>query len=153
MDCSRPLQILDGVLYGQDELVADFVASRIPGMQRGFGPCVALGHIRGRKLVGGVVFHNYAPQHGDIEMSLAFDRPPTPSRATLRRLFDFPFRQLGLHRISIRVAADNTPINRLAQGYGFQLEGRRREARLGADELIYGMLQSECRFLGRENHG
>lgn len=152
IDPSKPISIHDGVMYGQDELVASFVAKRAARSERGFGPCVALGHIRHNKLIGGVVFHNYRPEDGDIEMSLAFDRPPTPSRATLRRVFGFPFQQLGLNRITIRIAADNRPVIRLTKGYGFKPEGRLREARAGTDELIYGMLKSECRWLG-DHHG
>lgn len=140
---------MDGVLYGADELVAGFVAERIERARgRGFGPCVALGHMRQNALVGGVVFHNFQPLDGDIEMSLAFDQPPRPSRATLRRLFAFPFAQLGLARITIRISAGHEPVRKLALGYGFEPEGVRKAAYLGThDELILGMMRERCRWL------
>jgi hypothetical protein len=57
-----------------------------------------------------------------------------------------------MRRVGASIAADNTKSIRFCKHLGFVREGRIREgAKAGLDLLIFGMLRSECRFLGNLN--
>ncbi|WP_055047180.1 GNAT family N-acetyltransferase [Devosia sp. A16] len=66
-----------------------------------------------------------------------------------RRVLAYGFDTLGLHRVSVRVLADNGRAIRCYEKCGFQLEGRERETVFldGAwrDDLIMGVLAHEFR--------
>jgi len=53
-----------------DELVSSFVAAMIPHCRRGFGRCTTIGVVdESRQLVAGLVYSNYDPDAGTIEIS------------------------------------------------------------------------------------
>ena len=68
-------------------------------------------------------------------------------RAAIRLLFQHAFNELQLHRLSLRVLADNRRAIACYKACGFVEEGREREsARVGtvwADDLIMGCLAHE----------
>lgn len=140
--------VIDGVLYGFDREVAAWVAERVPVMTgRSVGQATAaLGVIRGGKIVAGLTFQNYR-EGVDIEVSLAADSPRWAHPATLRRLFRYPFVQLGLPRLTCITARKNKRARKLIEGMGWKLEGKCRRAYDGVqDAMIYGMLADDCRF-------
>lgn len=145
---TRPV-LVGSVLYGADAHVVDFVKRRIPHMRdRDFGPASALGVVdQDGIILGGVVFHAYRPQDGDIEMSAAFDHPRWAMPQTLRHLFRYPFVQLNCIRMTTITPRGNKRARRFDEGLGFKLEGVLRKAVSGQDAMIYGMLRSECRWL------
>jgi len=77
------------IVYGQH--VADFVAMQIPGCARGFGACKAIGFVDDGKLVAGVVYHNWNPESGVIEMSAASLNRAWLTKERLAAIFDYPF--------------------------------------------------------------
>lgn len=141
------MQLFGSVLYGADELVSEFVRARIPHAQEfGFGPCKALGVVRGDKLLGGVVFHNFRGH--DLEMSGAFDRADWIRPSTLRHLFSFPFGQLGCARMTTITGRKNKRARKLDEFMGFRVEGVIRKGLDGKEDcIVYGMLREECRWL------
>ena len=57
-------------VYGYENIVAKFVADLIPSVgARGFGNCKTIGIIDGGMLVAGLVYHNWDPDAGVIEIS------------------------------------------------------------------------------------
>jgi RimJ/RimL family protein N-acetyltransferase len=78
-----------------------------------------------------------------------------PGRRWLNReflfwAFSYPFDQLGCTRITGWVEEDNTDSRRFLENIGFVIEARLKGAGVhGQDVLLYRMLRSECRFLGR----
>lgn len=81
-------------VYGQDEIVADFVAQMIPHVrERGFGRCRAIGVLDGNgALIAGLVYHNWNPSAGIIEMSgAALPQRKWLTLETLYRMYAFPF--------------------------------------------------------------
>lgn len=65
----------------------------------------------------------------------------------VKALFIYPFEQLKVDRITCRIRSGNTKAIRLAEELGFTLEGRLRQMLQGKDQLIFGMLKHECRYL------
>lgn len=78
-------------IYGCDADVAAWVAARIPLCARGFGDCKAIGVGHGGKLVAGVVYHNWSPEWGLIEMSAAADDRRWMTRRVVNDLLAYPF--------------------------------------------------------------
>jgi RimJ/RimL family protein N-acetyltransferase len=123
-------------VYGHDEAVARFVAALIPEVRnRGFGNCKALGIIEDGRLIAGLVYHNWDPDSGTIEMSgAALPGHQWLSRETIRRMYVYPFRDCGCQLVIMRVAADNERLLRqlAALNYSFiripRLLGRNRDA-------------------------
>jgi hypothetical protein len=141
-------QIVGSVLYGADMAVAEWATTRLGPVLSGRKPDVqvALGVVRGNEIAAAFLFFNYRPEI-DIEVSVASDNADWCRPATLRRLFDYPFRQLNLPRMTSIVARDNKRCRKLCEGVGWKLEGVARKAYDGRkDAMIYGMLREEARF-------
>lgn len=140
----------DAVLYGADDLVLAFMRDRLPFVKN-WGPCVALGVVRGPSLIGGVVFSNHHPEAKDLEMSMAFDTAAWWRPRTMARILAYPFVQLGCERLTLRIGKSNKAARTAALKTGFKLEGVRRRAHDGRqDQIIYGLLKGECRFVKKE---
>jgi RimJ/RimL family protein N-acetyltransferase len=126
--------VLDYV-YGHDEIVAKFVASLIPHCQRGFGPNIkAMGVIDDGKLIAGIVWHNYDPESGIIEISgAALPGKYWLTRRTLARMYEYPFLRCGCQMVVQRTPADNEHLLYILSRYGYafvtveRLFGRRRD--------------------------
>ena len=142
--------IVDGVLYGMDAQVAAWVQSRLKGCT-GFGLSSALGIVRDGAIVGGVVFSNWHPGARDIEVSGAVGPGFRVGPAGVRRIMRYAFVQLGCGRVSIRTGKRNKAARAFAERIGFRIEGVRRAAHDGRqDQILYGLLASECRFLRKD---
>lgn len=84
----------------------------------------------------------------DCNISVLIDDRRVVSRATLREAFWYPFGVANLRRVTARVNATNLASLSLIERLGFQREGVRRAVYdNGADEIIYGMLRENCRWL------
>ena len=97
----RRKNMLDYV-YGHDALVSKFVAELIPECrERGFGKCKAIGVIdEDGKLIGGLVYRNWCPEVGTIEISgAALPGTNWLSRRTIQRMYDYPFYQCGCQMV------------------------------------------------------
>lgn len=148
--------VVGSVLYGADREVAEFVWKRIPHFRDKpfpFEGAAALGVVRdlgeGPQLIGGVVFNNYEGHL--IEMSGAFDHPDWARPSTLRRLFEYPFVQLGVKVMITRTARNNKRARRIDEGVGFKLSGIVPKAIDGRQDCcIYYMEPKDCRFLRKE---
>lgn len=94
---------------------ADFVAKQL-GFDRGFGPCSAIGF--GEPLVAGVVYHNWNPEAGVIELSAASSTRKWLTKDRLRQVFEYPFEQLGCQMCIARISENNNRARRIWQALG-----------------------------------
>lgn len=151
VDTGSTLTIVNGVLYGASDDIVEMVRQRIPNAYGGFTPyATGLGVVRHGRLLGGVVFDQYAESdgHANIIMSGAFDSPAWCSKKTLRQLFLYPFVQLRCRRMTTITTADNEAARSLDERLGFVHEGTLRKIFPGdVDGIVYGMLREECRWL------
>jgi RimJ/RimL family protein N-acetyltransferase len=109
-------------LYGHDGAVCDFVASLIPSCrERGFGNAKAIGVLNNDGfLIAGIVYHNYDPDAEIIEISgAALPGVNWLTRETLRRMFEYPFLQLGVQMIVQRNSADDERLLGVLARYGY----------------------------------
>lgn len=110
------------LVYGFDEHVANWVAERVPQVQRGFGPCKAIGVSKDGVLIAGFVYLHWSPEAGTIEMGLAADSPKWATRRVIHFLLTYPFVDCDCQRITLVTSAQNDRANRLAEGLGFKRE-------------------------------
>lgn len=69
----------------------------------------------------------------------------------LWHVFNYPFGQLALGRVTVPVLDDNEASKRMIKALGFVYEGTlRRAGPDGQHILLYGMLKSECHWLKKE---
>lgn len=137
-----------------DDRVAAWVAARL-GYARGFGECRAMGVEHKGALVAGIVFHDWQPEHGVIEVSAA-GNPGWVTREVMRVALSYVFDGLGCQAVIAKTAADNEAVRRIGQTLGAaehvipRLRGRDQAA------VIY-VLTSEAwassRFNTRDRHG
>jgi len=110
-------------LYGQDELVADFVARMIPHVRsRGFGRCSTIGIVdEDNELMAGLVWSVPLPAAGLMELSVA----ALPGRQWLTRqtlsLYRYPFEQCGCQMVIMTLPATETRHLRILAALGHML--------------------------------
>lgn len=105
----------------------------------------ALAAVDGTEILGAVVYDCFYAH--DCNLSIAIASPRCVTRGTLRQVFNYPFKQLGLTRVSASVAADNEKSLRLMERWGFQKEGVKRNGYGHCDEILFGMLRSESKWI------
>lgn len=120
-------------LYGHDHLVAHFVAQMIPHARRGFGPNIkAIGVLSSdykdgelvANLIAGMVYHNWDPEAEIIEMSgAAIPGKYWLTPETLRRLYGYPFEQLGCQMVVMRVVAENERLLSILARFNYAFVG------------------------------
>jgi len=127
-------------IFGQDEIVANFVASLIPECRlRGFGKCRAIGVADSDgRLLGGVVYRNWFPEVGTIELSgAALPGTNWLSRRALQIIYDYPFYTCGCFMVIQTTMADNEEALLVKAKLGFtfhrikHLGGRDRDGVVG----------------------
>ncbi len=120
-----------------DGVVARWVSRHIAGGHRGFNASTAIGIVDDGELVAGVVYHDYNPEAGIIEISAASTTKRWLTRPVLSTLFSYPFDGVGCQMVVMRTEKGNRQDNgrgmeRLSKAYGFtqieipRLYGRNR---------------------------
>jgi hypothetical protein len=109
-------------VYGQDQIVGDFVAKLIPHLRvTSFGGhYVTIGVINEDGfLIGGLVYHNYDPEAGIIELSGAAVDPHWLMRGTIARMYQYPFVQCGCQMLVQRTPIENERLLRQLAVYDY----------------------------------
>lgn len=109
-------------VYGHDKLIADFVADLIPELHgrslahasKAMGVVSADG-----KLVAGVVWHNWDPFGLTMEMSGSSIDPRWLTAETLKRMYQYPYLQLGCQMTYMRVAESNERLLRQLAAFNY----------------------------------
>ncbi|MGB1215042.1 MAG: hypothetical protein ACPG4X_16870 [Pikeienuella sp.] len=99
--------------------VSNFVAAIIPGCERGFGSCSEIGfHDDEGNLVAGVVYHNWSPETGVIEMSAGSVTRRWLTRERLKTIFAYPFEQIDCRMVVVRTSEKNGRVRRIWKSLG-----------------------------------
>lgn len=108
-------------------------------------PFVTLAMMEDGKIIAAAVFNNY--QDSNIDMSVVFSRRIALTRGNLRALFSYPFKQLGLSRVSVRTRASNMVVRKQIRRLGFQPEGKKPQFYGNEAAIEYGLLRSQCKWI------
>ena len=140
------------VVYGQEHEIENWVARNLPYVKEaGFGPAQSLGICKESEIIAGVIYHRFLGH--DIEMSIYTTSPKWCSKRILKLIFEYPFIQLGVKRITATIPVSYHKAHRLVTNLGFQKEGRMRYGFDQEDAVIYGLLKEECHFIEERENG
>lgn len=137
-----------------NEALGGFVASRLWGDGRGFQTFGSIGIVDdGGTVVAAMIYHNWDPHAGVIEISGAADTAKWATRPVIREMFSIPFDQFGCQMVVMRVSPKNRTATgrglvRLLRAYGFK---EYRIPRLGGrdeDQLIFTLTDDDWRSNG-----
>lgn len=104
-----------------NRMMADWCALQVwPGTQRRFGNCVTMGVIDGRELLAVVVYHNWQPEYGVIEVSGAATSSRWLTRRVLHEMYAYPFEVAKVQAVFQRNDPDDERLSRQLSAYGFQ---------------------------------
>jgi len=126
-----------------NKILCDYVSFRISRRpQHTFGPCGSLGIRRGDTILGVVVFHNWMPEHGIIELSAAADSAAWLCKRSIREIMTICFVQHACQQIVSRMAVDNDRAIKIYDFLGFDTiilpnmrgRGKHEQLRLLTDE-------------------
>ncbi len=106
------------MILGHSDAVKAFVAQLIPGCERGWSNGSAIGFADDGLLVAGVVYHNWSPETGVIELSAASTQRNWLNRERLKAIFAFPFDELNCRIAVARIAESNTRARRIWRSLG-----------------------------------
>lgn len=95
-------------VYGYDSEVIDFISQISPPPDGStFGRCKTIGVLNDGQLIAGMVFFHFNPAAETIEIGAAAISPRWFTRATYRRMFEYPFVECGCQMVYTKVRADN----------------------------------------------
>jgi hypothetical protein len=117
-------------VYGQDHLVADFVArSKLASGFSEWGSGFADKNLKAigianddNELIAGIVFFNYHPEAETIEMSVeALPKQRWLTPTTLKVMFQYPFLQCRCQALFTKTSARNKHVLRMLAAMNFDL--------------------------------
>ena len=127
--------------------IAAWVAAGIPGCERGFGPCTAMSIWDDQAIIGGVVFHNYSPETGVMEMSAAASSPRWLTKDVLHKMHRYIFDEAGCQMAVMRVAESNLRMRRIAERFGYRGHKIPRLRGRGEAEIIFTLADDQRRLV------
>lgn len=141
------------LVWGADDLIGKMISANFPDLTANspYVPHAAVGIANDEdEIVGGVGIRLLNAFDGSISVYMMGGG--TFTRPMLRDLFRRAFYDIGLVRLSCTVAKNNKRSRRLVERVGFRLEGTKRQGYDGArDACLYGMLFSECKWIGERD--
>lgn len=100
-------------------MTPDRFVAQLLGFPRDFGPCAYMGYEDGDgNLVAGVVYHNWSPESGVIEVSAASTQRRWTTRSIVREIFSYPFRELKCRLVVGRMSENNARSRRIWRSLG-----------------------------------
>ncbi|MBP2237130.1 RimJ/RimL family protein N-acetyltransferase [Sinorhizobium kostiense] len=125
--------------------IADFVVNHIEGCERGFAQFTTLGVMVEGQIIAGVVYHNYAPEAGVIELSAASTSKRWLTRPVLKAMFGYPFDEIGCQMTVLRVSEENRGMADIARRFGFTSHRIPRLRGRGEAEIIFTLTDDDWR--------
>jgi RimJ/RimL family protein N-acetyltransferase len=104
----------------------------------------AIGKLTDGKLVAGVLYEDF---NGANVVCHIAGEGQWADRRFLAVIFDYPFNQLKVRRITVPVDGKNIKSQKLVEHMGFVLESRLEQATLDSDLLLYRLFKDDCKYL------
>ena len=109
-----------------------------------FGCATGIGWERDGKIVAGVAYNDFNGVNCCTHIALSGPM----SREFLWTIFDYPFNQMKVNRITGLVGEGNQKSRNLCKKLGFTEEARLDSAHPTGDLIVFRMRRSECKWLG-----
>ena len=114
------------LIFGHDEVLAAWAAQNIPNMPRGFSAGAKAVGVIDDVLIAAVVYHDYFPEYGTCQISVASSSPRWAQRGIIRALLSVPFEQYGVRKLGSLMASTNHRAIKFNKGIGFKQEATLR---------------------------
>lgn len=105
----------------------------------------AIGRIKDGELVAGVLYEDFTGANIVCHIAGVGN---WANREYLGIIFDYPFNQLKVRRITVPICSTNAKSIALVDHMGFKIEAELTQATLAGNLLIYRMFRDECKYLG-----
>lgn len=126
--------------------MADFVSVRLWGKPGCFERYRAVGVADdANRIVAALVYNNYHPDEGVIEMHGAADTSRWLTKSVLREMFSIPFEEIGCQLAVMRVSERNKRLARMLPAYGFKAYRIPRLRGRDEAEIIYTLADDDWR--------
>lgn len=141
------------IVTDDHENLCNFVETVLNGKTRGYdGKSKAIGIVKNGKIGGVFVFHNFKSNPDgsfyEVEISALCIDKSSVSRQYLRTVFQYPFIQLGLERVTAVCSAKDEGVISMIKKLGFTPEGLHRKGYFGeCDSISFSMLKNECKWI------
>jgi len=124
-------------------LVGPWVAQRA-NMQYMADRYTAIGRFKDGKLVAGVLYEDC--NGANVVCHIAAEGQ-WANKTYMWLIFDYPFNQLGVKRITTTVNPDNEVSQRFTEDLGFSVECKLKDAHPKGDLWVFRMFRDECKWL------
>lgn len=104
---------------GAHSIIGEFVCNMVFGEPLALDRYAALGFFDDGNLIAGVLFHNWHPESGVMEMTAASISKKWLNRRTLQELFGLVFDGFKNQLVVMRVSERNESMLRIARAFGF----------------------------------
>ncbi len=101
-------------------MIGDFVCGVIWGEPGRIPDFASLGVFDGDQLIAGVLYHNWYPETGVIELTSASISKRWLARPVLNAMFSLPFDRWNCQLCALRVSERNTGMISIAERFGFK---------------------------------
>ena len=113
---------LNQLICGRDEELAEWAEEHYPDCAPLSRPLTSIGVASDSgDIMGVAIFHNY--RQNDIEVTFITATPRWATQGVIRGILDYPFKQLGVKRMTAITNKSNKKARKLLTGLGFVLEG------------------------------
>lgn len=133
-------------------MVGQYLMEKVPGLRLTPEMYTAFAFLSDKsEFVGGCVVTNFREgQFGnDCEITCAAETPMAFRPHVFRAVFGYVFEQLSCVRLTAVTTTRNKRARTFLEAIGFVLEGNIRRGYDGRrNALVYGLLASDCRYLG-----
>jgi len=102
-----------------NEAIGDFVSSIIYGEPKRIANYCSMAVVDDGAVIAGVLYNNYYPKQGVIEMHAGSLSKRWLTRLVLRSMFSHAFDTFKCQLCVLRVSEHNKPMLRIAKSYGF----------------------------------
>ena len=124
-------------------LIGPWVAEKTGGTWC-YGRGSGLGKIKDGRLVAGVLYEDY---NGANVVCHIRGEPGWADRRFLGIIFDYPFNQLNVKRITVPVNSTNKESIKLVRHMGFTLESGLAQATPDGDLLLFCLFKKDCKYI------
>lgn len=133
------------MIFFDANVIGPWVSERagLPPYKPGSG--AAIGRIKDGKIVAGVLYEDC--NGANVVCHIAGEGKNWLNRRFLSIIFDYPFNQLGVKRITGYVLSTNKAAQRLDEHLGFEREFVMKDAHPDGDVIGYVMTRDKCRWL------
>lgn len=123
----------------------EWARARIPKLEAWMGEPKSLAAVEDGRILGVVVYDAFTAH--ECCMHIVIEDRRCVTRRILKEVFAYPFKQLGLRRVTGLVPESNVAALAFDMRLGFRHEGRKKWGAGDEDEIVLGMTREGCRWI------